>query len=226
MVQYTEWRSISDGSIISSIPDSVVLHPNDGDLDSDYWEEAEGGIDGGFSIVSSPTLTHDRSLEYDNDGTSDTDYRIFTGEGEPAGDDNYPIPGTQIEWYHYEESQCPWVAVGFGDDVDNNYRVVICTSSDVSIQKLDAGSTSTLDIIDADPLLSTGTWYGCRFEWHENGDLEFAIHDVDGSGDFESEIFSLSANDTDYEGPGIAFGIDDSGSDVSYVQQVKVMPID
>jgi len=26
MVQYTEWRSISDGSIISSIPDSVIYH--------------------------------------------------------------------------------------------------------------------------------------------------------------------------------------------------------
>lgn len=37
MVQYTEWRSISDGSIISSIPDSVVTRPEDnrdGDVSS------------------------------------------------------------------------------------------------------------------------------------------------------------------------------------------------
>ena len=35
MVQYTEWRSISDGSIISSIPDSVVERPADNSTVSD-----------------------------------------------------------------------------------------------------------------------------------------------------------------------------------------------
>ena len=64
MVQYTEWRSISDGSIISSIPDSVLKQPwdegegttvsdtsgnNDGTIDGANWVE-DSEFEGGWKL--------------------------------------------------------------------------------------------------------------------------------------------------------------------------------
>ena len=61
MVQYTEWRSISDGSIISSIPDTGVIHSwpfaeGSGATTKDTTGNADGDILGDVSWVSGDWL--------------------------------------------------------------------------------------------------------------------------------------------------------------------------
>jgi len=63
MVQYTEWRSISDGSIISSIPDSVLHHYDATELDLTdgeavtNWPDSVGNED--LDGVGGPTYRTD-----------------------------------------------------------------------------------------------------------------------------------------------------------------------
>ena len=72
MVQYTEWRSISDGSIISDIPDSVVNQWPHDEGSGTTLNDNEGTVDG---TISGATWTSDNDavggyyLYYD--GTDD-----------------------------------------------------------------------------------------------------------------------------------------------------------
>ena len=85
MVQYTEWRSISDGSIISSIPDTGLDHLWYGPEISDVstWPDSEGSLDA--SASGSPTLS-------DINGVQAVDYDASdyhqTDDPAPFGNDN------------------------------------------------------------------------------------------------------------------------------------------
>ena len=91
MVQYTEWRSISDGSIISSIPDSVIEQFNaqtafsDSDADSavNEWKgELENiTLTGGSPIVRENGINGLRSLEFN--GVDDQLGSNITDQNQP-----------------------------------------------------------------------------------------------------------------------------------------------
>ena len=89
MVQYTEWRSISDGSIISSIPDRENLHAN--------WDLQDQNFDDG-----DPITTIEDATENGHDLTGgDATYEDSGFNGLPAanfgGDDFYDIAPTDFE---------------------------------------------------------------------------------------------------------------------------------
>ena len=135
MVQYTEWRSISDGSIISSIPDTSMFQ------DTIYQWWAEAGIDVGdgeeagtwedqlSQIVSSsegsPTFREDQdgfpAVEFDgsNDGHNwDSDSQL------PTGNDPFSVAVMfQVNDNNDDSTMVSWGEANEGDgfyfEVDN-----------------------------------------------------------------------------------------------------------
>ena len=67
MVQYTEWRSISDGSIISSIPDSVIHH----------YDATQLNLDDEDSVTTWPDLAGDEDLTAGDAPTYHSDVSEF-----------------------------------------------------------------------------------------------------------------------------------------------------
>ena len=199
MVQYTEWRSISDGSIISSIPDTVVLRPEDGDL-----EYFEGSTDL-FDIVSSPTVTQDRTLRSIGDGEG----RIFSTEGLA---ESYPERGIMFETFITEDEGTPGASTLFGDDIDNCYLAGINSVSDEIILGDIDGGTIDSSIESASVTIDAGTAYGQRIYW-DDPEITYQLWDIDSDGNFVSELGEVSISDERFDGPGFGFMRESSDDD-------------
>ena len=98
MVQYTEWRSISDGSIISDIPDSGLVHEflfDEGSGTS--FADTAGNADGSLNGATWQSGAGAGDYYIDTDGGDDT----------PRTDSNISISGTQdrtfVAWINYHE---------------------------------------------------------------------------------------------------------------------------
>ena len=193
MVQYTEWRSISDGSIISDIPDAVVL-PESGDLD-----HFEGDV-GDFDINSdSPVIfTEVNDLSLKNVSPSGM---IVSTSGLP----NYPErDGTKHSVFYQADDDEPnaFLIVYAEDTSSNGYAVQINVASNELrfFEDFDdfnqIGSTSVS--------LDFDEWYDVEIE-ADADELTARIFDVESDGRRDGELGSLTVEDDSYDGSGIGF---------------------
>ena len=172
MVQYTEWRSISDGSIISSIPDAAVSQfkideGSDLTLNNAFDEQPDATINGA-SWESVADLVGGWGLNFDGGDNVDIDNGFdFVDENANLSFcvtvDIDSIPTDESLWHNTDGSNYA-IGVGFGQDGDN-----------ITVRFNDSGGNPRGDIGTTDIPSSGKIRVGVRLDV-ENFDGQFAIN--------------------------------------------------
>jgi hypothetical protein len=148
MVNYTEWRSLSDGRIISATPDSVVDNFEDADADpagpyasgetiTDYYTITAGD----FSRTTSNAIADSYSLERTSaSGNVYSDAIVsLDGDGLPI----YPTEGETVSLIVKNADVFPSVLSAAPERSAKGYAVQYVDSSDFRLRRLGGGGSQT-----------------------------------------------------------------------------------
>jgi len=166
MVQYTEWRSISDGSIISSIPDSAVVHvPMDegsGSTASDQLGDADMTLETGTSWDETADGFRGHRVELDG---SQGYLSVAESDLVEVGDTGSIF--ITVENRDNDQDGRPW-DLGNNDGQSPNFFFELEDGTDVRVRINDIDET-----IDWNP--SENTLYRTAFVW-DGGDWWFYVN--------------------------------------------------
>ena len=134
MVQYTEWRSISDGSIISSIPD--IEDFEDGNVDD--WTDINGGS---ISITETNVYEGTFAGEISGDGN------YHTGAYWTPTEDNLHNDLNTLTGYFYEDQGDSLVGLAFYDtQTGDAYSLYMASGFETfTIRKIIDDESTTID---------------------------------------------------------------------------------
>ena len=207
MTEFTTWRSLVDGDEISDIPDSVVLSPEDNNLDEFTGSTAN------WSINSEDII-----------GPGDRVLRGVRGESEDppniystSGLESYPSQGQRmsvlIEIESADSDPDAGVLFGVQSDVDNNYEINLDPNADeLSIKKdVEEGGFFDSVLATTNAAISYDEPYRIEWDWKTNDEIDVKLYDFvepyDEPADESDEIASVSANDDSYSDGGVGFQV-------------------
>jgi len=183
---------LHDGKIASTIVDDF----EDGNI-SEY-----GGDTGKYSVVSSPTASGSRSLEFNANG--------FASIASTSGLNTYPSQGDTFRCRvrideNDDSSQVYWAAQSAVSDPDGYKWSIQISNSSFSFIKRESGSNTTLTSTTVTP--PTGEFLDVEVDWGSSGGHTLTLFDSAGS-----QLAQISATDTTYTSGGIAFLVAPSGA--------------
>lgn len=209
MVNFTTWRSLVDGAEVGAgaIPDSVVTQPNTGDRN--HFDIDGFGND--FQIVSSSTAI------VGNEVWEHTDTNLSNSRGSElistGGLNDYPQRGDEFEYYTMEISSSSdnnGVRTVFGaQDASNHYGIKISKGAQPTLEK--DGS----ELASGFSNLVAGQWYEVHVNWGSTT-IEVTVHEVDNSGNRQTEVTSYSANDSEYDSGGVGWVAGGTGGGIRH----------
>jgi len=193
----SEWYLMSGNEYFGyDIPDSVVTQPESGDrthFDID-------GFGSDYEIVqSSEAIVGDYVWESTNTNMSNSRNEALIST---SGLNDYPQRGDEFRYYMMEipsSSDNTGIHTVFGvQDSSNWYGVWVQKGSPVRLEKDDSfiaeGSVSLVD----------GQWYEVYVVWG-SPTIEVTVYEVDDAGNRQSEVETISADDSEYDSGGVGW---------------------